>query len=459
MSRTTAAPLKITLIFLIAGCAWILLSDLILSTLVRDPALVVRLSIYKGWLFMVVTAAYLYWLVYRYMAAILRSEQRLMQLNSELEQRVAERTAELGEANQELEAIFRALPDVFIKLDRNGRILDYQHPGCSQNTSVKPEAIGDILPGSALLLFREAVAALPASGEPVSFEYMVQGAEEGEHYEIRLLPYQHHQLIAFIRNITDRKRAEQEIHDLNEDLQRRACELEVANEELESFGYSVSHDLRAPLRHIDGYSKALQEDCSDLLPVDGKMFIQRVRHAVVRMNQLIDDMLKLANVTSCGITRQPVNLSGMARTIMNELQQAQPERKVVSSIGDGITAYGDPRLLRVVMTNLLGNAWKYTGNKDAAEIEFGCLNSDQGPTYFVRDNGAGFDMNYAGKLFNPFQRLHGPEEFEGSGIGLATVQRVIRRHGGKVWGEGITGQGATFFFTIGGNAAGEQGDE
>jgi light-regulated signal transduction histidine kinase (bacteriophytochrome) len=257
-----------------------------------------------------------------------------------------------------------------------------------------------------------------------------------------------------VRNITARKRAEEEIRMLNEDLARRALQLEGANRELESFSYSVSHDLRAPLRHIEGFSKALVEDYSDVLDTQGNMYLQRLRTATQRMGQLIDDLLKLSSVTNCELELKPVNLSRMAQIIALELKQTQPERRVRYSIAEDVMANGDARLLRVVLANLLGNAWKYTGKREEAVIEFGVTDAANGPVYYVRDNGAGFDMAYAGKLFGAFQRLHSMEDFEGTGIGLATVQRVIRRHGGNVWAEGEVGRGATFYFTLGEHSTG-----
>ncbi len=594
MSRTWNAPLKYTALFLIAGCVWIAFSDMLLTRYVRDPALVSLLSMTKGWLFMICTAGYLYWLVYRYMGALWNSEQALIQrnkeltateenlrcshnqfvllvnsiegivwecdvsslrfkfvskkaedilgytvghwldhpsfwkdhshpadrdliwktlqdatrerrdhwlehrlvaadgrelwmrnnitvvtdeggslslrgvmydittqknaeqelnkLNVELEKRVMERTCQLEGANQELQAIFSALPDLFFRIDVEGAILDYKKEkveALALPADLAGRNLQDILPECATAQLNEAMEYLRSSKNLTSFEFVRPDDDREQSFEVRLLSFREAEIIVLIREITARKQAEQEIRFLNEDLQRRAYQLEVINQELESFSYSVSHDLRTPLRHIDGFSKALQEDCSDLLNEDGKMYVNRVRLAAQRMGQLIDDMLKLANVTSSDLLRQRVDVSALARVVVRELQQSQPERNVAVSIAEYANAYADPRLLRVVLANLLGNAWKYTGNCADASIEFGTTMADGEEVYFVRDNGAGFDMNYAAKLFQAFQRLHGVEEFEGSGIGLATVQRVIRRHGGRVWGEGQVGNGATFYFTVG----------
>lgn len=244
------------------------------------------------------------------------------------------------------------------------------------------------------------------------------------------------------------KQAERKIQTLNDDLQHRALELEAANKELEAFSYSVSHDLRAPLRGIDGFSQALLEDYSEKLDTQGKDYLQRVRAATQHMAQLIDDMLNLSRVTRSEMRRETVDLSAIARTIAMELQKTEPQRQVEFVVAEGLTASGDARLLRVVLENLLRNAWKFTGKRPRAKIEFGVIQNNGSSGYFVRDDGAGFDMTYANKLFGAFQRLHAVTDFKGTGIGLATVQRIIHRHGGRVWAEAKVEQGATFHFTL-----------
>ncbi len=247
---------------------------------------------------------------------------------------------------------------------------------------------------------------------------------------------------------TDLQESQQKVQKLNADLILRATQLESANKELESFSYSVSHDLRAPLRSIDGFSQALLEDYEDTLDEQGKGYLHRVRAASQRMAQLIDDLLNLSRVSRAEMTNEKVNLSEIARGIAQELQRTEPGRRVIFNIAEGITVEGDARLLRVVLDNLLGNAWKYTSKREHATIEFGGMNDSEIVSYFVRDNGAGFDMAYSNKLFGAFQRLHGTDEFPGTGVGLATVQRIIHRHGGKVWAEAENEKGATFYFTI-----------
>ena len=242
-------------------------------------------------------------------------------------------------------------------------------------------------------------------------------------------------------DVTDRKRAE-------EALKSYATQLEAANAELDAFAYSVSHDLRAPLRSIDGFSQALLEDYADRVDAAGRDYLQRVRAAAQRMGVLIDDLLELSRVTRSEIHREPVDLSALARSVAAELARGTPTRQVDVAIAPGLFAEGDARLLRVVLENLLGNAWKYTAKNARARIEFAAAEHDGRPAYYVRDDGAGFDMAYAGKLFGAFQRPHRTAEFEGTGIGLATVQRIIHRHGGRVWAEGAVEQGATFYFTL-----------
>ncbi|HOJ20947.1 MAG TPA: PAS domain S-box protein [Armatimonadota bacterium] len=249
--------------------------------------------------------------------------------------------------------------------------------------------------------------------------------------------------------IRERQRAEEQNARLTEDLRQQAAELRAANEELESFSYSVSHDLRAPLRSIDGFSQAVLEDYADKLDETGQDYLRRVRRASQRMGQLIDDILKLSRVTRAEMRRETVDLSALARAISEELQQTEPDRRVEWHIAEGITAEGDPTLLRVVLDNLLGNAWKFTAHQPSPRIEFGARQEGGICVYYVRDNGVGFDPAYADKLFQAFQRLHTADEFTGSGIGLATVRRIVRRHGGRVWAEGAVGKGATFSFTLG----------
>lgn len=238
--------------------------------------------------------------------------------------------------------------------------------------------------------------------------------------------------------------------ELEERVQQRTAELSAANKDLEAFSYSVSHDLRAPLRSIDGFSNILLEDYADALDGTGKDHLHRVRLATQHMSVLIDDLLRLSKVTRTTIVRKTLDLTALARTIAEEAEQSDPQRQVEFVIGDGLIAEGDFGLIRVVMENLLGNAWKYTSKHARGRIEFGACppNGNGRPAFFVRDDGAGFDSAYASQLFGAFQRLHTDSEFPGTGIGLATVQRIVRRHGGEVWAEGAIEKGATFYFSL-----------
>jgi PAS domain S-box-containing protein len=254
-----------------------------------------------------------------------------------------------------------------------------------------------------------------------------------------------------IRDITDRKRAEARVSDLHDSERRHAVQVEAANKELEAFSYSVSHDLRAPLRSIDGFSNALIEDYGGQLDAEARGFLDRIRAATQRMAQLIDDLLDLARVTRAEMRNELVDLGAIARVIFAELQSADPERRVDCVVGEGVIGRGDSRLLRVVLENLIGNAWKFTMNKPQSRIEVGVSRPEGAAVYFVRDDGPGFDMAYVHKLFGTFQRLHAANEFPGTGIGLASVRRIIQRHGGTAWAEGVVGKGATFFFTLSDN--------
>lgn len=243
--------------------------------------------------------------------------------------------------------------------------------------------------------------------------------------------------------------SEQAARDLAETRAELVRDLEYKNRELESFSYAVSHDLRAPLRRIDSFSRAVLDTQGERLDESGRRFLTRVREASQHMSQLIDDVLYLSRVSRAELREQPVDLSALARLILTRLQEGEPERRVEVKIRPGVVVTGDGQLLKMAMENLLENAWKFTGKQSESRIEFGVTHASGEPTYFVRDNGAGFDMGYADRLFGPFQRLHHQDEFPGTGIGLATVQRIIHRHGGRVWAEGLVGQGATFHFTLG----------
>lgn len=251
-----------------------------------------------------------------------------------------------------------------------------------------------------------------------------------------------------IENARLYKEVKRNASELKERVAERTAELETTNADLKAFSYSVSHDLRAPLRSIDGFSQILLDEYSGPLDEQGQDYLKRVLKASKRMGQLIDDIIELFRVTHKEMSREKVDLSATAHTIAEALRKAELGRKVEFLITPGLVADGEPRLLRVLLENLLDNSWKFTSGHTSARIEFGRTSDEEGSAFFVRDDGAGFDMDYADKLFVPFQRLHTPAEFPGTGIGLARVKRVARQHGGSVWAEGETDKGATFYFTL-----------
>jgi PAS domain S-box-containing protein len=253
-------------------------------------------------------------------------------------------------------------------------------------------------------------------------------------------------------DVTEQKRLQRELRQMNEELEHRVAartaELQNSNKELEAFAYSVSHDLRAPLRAMDGFSQALLEDYADALDDEGKSHLRRVRAASQRMGDLIDGILGLSRTTRSEVRRTTVNMSAVAQAVAAELQKTDPQRRVEFVIEPHLIVHADANLLRIMLENLLGNAWKFTSKHPGARIEVGSIRHEGETAYFVRDDGAGFDMQYANNLFGAFRRLHSAAEFEGTGVGLATVQRIVHRHGGRIWAEGQVEKGATFFFTI-----------
>jgi signal transduction histidine kinase len=259
--------------------------------------------------------------------------------------------------------------------------------------------------------------------------------------------------LAILRDISDRKRIEQEVRELNADLERRVqdrtSQLEAANNELEAFSYSVSHDLRAPLRGVDGFSRILLNDFSSALPDEARRFLNIIRDSASQMNNLIDDLLRLSRINRLELNLGMVDISHISRDILNRLQSENPERKAEILIMDKLNASADDRFMQIVLENLLNNAWKFTGKNEVSIIEIGKISSSYGEkVFFIRDNGIGFDAAHANRLFGAFQRFHTNEEFSGTGIGLAIVQRIIHRHGGTIWAESKPGEGATFYFTL-----------
>jgi PAS domain S-box-containing protein len=255
-------------------------------------------------------------------------------------------------------------------------------------------------------------------------------------------------ILAFDRDITERKRTEESLQAAHDELQRRAYEYEAINRELEAFSYTVSHDLKAPLRSIEGFTRAILEDYADKLDATGRDYLMRVQSGAQRMNQLIEAMLKMGRLTRGEIQENSVDLSSLAKVIAHELTTKEPQRRVEFVIAERMRVNGDAEMLRVVLQNLFDNAWKFTGNRQAATIEFGVTDMEGKTVCFVRDDGAGFDMEFAGKLFMPFKRLHAASEFPGLGIGLAIAHRIVMRHNGRMWARSAPEKGATFYFTL-----------
>ena len=365
------------------------------------------------------------------------------------------RAAEVLRAGEEYaRRVVDAAYDAFVAIDQDGVISSWNRHAEDMFGWSREEAIGlslaeTIIPAQHRDAHRRGLKHFLATGEGPVLNRVIEitavrrdGAEFPVELTISPLTVgQKYVFTAFVRDITQRKEAEDK-------LKRYTADLEAANAELDAFAYSVSHDLRAPLRSIDGFSQALLEDYAGKLDAAAQQYLQRVRANSQHMAMLIDDLLKLSRVTRAEIRREPIDLSDLAQSIAADLQRSDPKRQVEFVITSGLEISGDPRLFRLVLENLLGNAWKYTAKHPRARIEFGVTQHDARPAYYVRDDGAGFDMTYADKLFGAFQRLHAPGEFEGTGVGLATVRRIIGRHGGRVWAEGAVERGATFYFTL-----------
>lgn len=297
-----------------------------------------------------------------------------------------------------------------------------------------------------------------ASGRPVRGQVPFHHATQGRRiYDYIFVPVfdeagEVEAVAGTTRDITEYKQAEEEARILNARLEQRVAErtaeLEATNAELEAFNYSVSHDLRAPLRSIDGFSQALLDDGTAAADPQSLHYLERIRVSAVRMGELIDDLLDLSRLSREPLEKRPVDLSRLSLLIAQRLREAEPQRDCSFRADPGIEVDGDERLLTILLQNLLENAWKFTRMRERACVEFTAHEQDGEKVYQVRDNGAGFDMKYAGRLFGAFQRLHGSQEYEGTGIGLATVQRVVRRHGGRVWAEAAVDEGAAFYFTL-----------
>lgn len=378
----------------------------------------------------------------------------LLRVNEQLQREISQRgraEAALRKNEEQLRTLITKNADGIVVVDRQG-IVRFVNPAAESLFGRKAEAlVGEVL-------------GFPVGGSDKTEVDVRSATGEAAIAQMRVVEIDWESVPAYLislRDVTETKQLERE-------LKQRTADLEVANQELEAFSYSVSHDLRGPLNGIKGFSDLLARRCSDRLDDRGKQYLQSVRNSCTQMNELIDDLLQLSRASRSEIDLQPVDLSVVAKTIALKLKQTEPQREVEFVIAPDTIAKGDPKLLRIVLENLLGNAWKYTSKRDRSYIEFGMdtgsklmAPSDRQLTpsnpqfalekcvYFVRDNGAGFDPNSADELFVPFRRLHSHHEFEGTGIGLATVKRIIHHHGGRIWAAGSVGVGATFYFTLG----------
>lgn len=356
----------------------------------------------------------------------------------------AEATLRQSEATNR--ALMSAIPDLVIWIDQDGTYLNALGSGKSLKLAKSlPEQIGaniyDLLPYKLARERMHYIQKALQTNEPQVYEYQFEIRGEVRDEEARIVLCGEHQVLCIVRDITDRK--------LNEaTLLRTQAQLEASNRELEAFAYSVSHDLRSPLRAIDGFSKALLEDYGDQFDAEGKDYFDRIRHNVQRMGLLIEDLLNLSRISRSEMRYVEVNLSALVQEQIEELQASDSQRQVEFVVAPEAIVSADLTLMRVVISNLLENAWKFTSHRSSARIEFGIIRQDGQLVCFVSDNGAGFDMNYASMLFGVFQRLHNTHEFPGTGIGLATVQRVIHRHGGQIWAKAAVEQGAAIYFTI-----------
>jgi PAS domain S-box-containing protein len=369
---------------------------------------------------------------------------KIKQVEEKLRQRAAE-----------LQAVFQTLPDLYFRLSADGMFLELL-AGTPDDLYLPAEEflgkrIQDVLEPLGRQ-FQRAIDQVLRTRSLVIMEYLLPIKGETKFFEARLFPLLEDQIVMVVRNITERKRDEEELKKYRERLEdlveQRTAELKAINKELESFSYSVSHDLRAPLRIIDGYSQILEEDYLENLGNEGMKNIQVIRSQCQRMGELINDILDLSRLSRKEMQLEDVNLSQLAESIAAELQRSEPERQVNFIITPNLEVRGDQQLLQSVLENLMNNAWKFTSKHPQAKIEFGVKKNGGKKAYFVRDDGAGFDMKYAQKLFGAFQRLHTIHEFPGTGVGLTIVQRIVHRHEGQVWAEGAEEKGATFYFTL-----------
>jgi signal transduction histidine kinase len=395
------------------------------------------------------------------MVIIPRSDFELESMRSQvatLEQLLAVHEKAALVQSQRLESILNSISDGFFVLDRTWRVT-YLNPVAASTFAAMAPAGSDLLGRPFFSRFPQLIDSplhtncKRAMEERSKVRFDIFYASLDHHFEFHAYPWEDG-ISVYFQDVSARKIAERHRAQIHEELERRVqlrtADLQAMLAELEAFSYSVSHDLRAPLRSLDGFSQALIEDYSDKLEFDGKMYLERIRANAQKMAQLIDALLQLSRVTRAELNPTAIDISAIAAQIADELTASAPDRTCEFLIEPGIIAEADPKLMEAALQNLLQNAWKFTARCEKARIEFGATTYKGVPTCYVRDNGAGFDMKYRDKLFIAFQRLHDVRDYEGTGIGLATVSRIFKRHGGQIWAEGAPNQGACFYFSLAG---------
>jgi light-regulated signal transduction histidine kinase (bacteriophytochrome) len=488
-----SVPTKIALIYIFIGGMWIFFSDVLLAALVASPIILTQLQIFKGWIFIIMTA----WLLHRLIG---HSQQRLQEqeeeLRLELEQRVATRTAELENAAAEMKSLYtvsrslntQGLSDVLqtvvnsaveslaadrvllyvVDLDKK-QVIQFVRggPGIAQTVQVDFDELWEGLTGWVLRENKPVLSSKNQLDSRESLQVRQRNFELNTGDKIVVPIHYHGRMwgtLTAINRLEDRSFSQRDLEllvgmagqaaiaieseHLVAEMSQRTRALEDSNKELEAFSYSVSHDLRAPLRTIDGFSRIVLEEFAPELPATAQRYLRLVREGAQRMDRLINDLLDFSHISRHTLTKQAVDMTDIVTEALRELDQERVGRQLKLEMSPLPPCQADPKLLKQVFVNLLSNAFKYTRSCELAQVEIGYQDQMGEQIYFIKDNGVGFDMRYASKLFGVFQRLHPAEAYEGTGVGLALIQRIIHRHGGRIWAEAAPNKGATFYFTL-----------
>ncbi|MCX7710745.1 MAG: ATP-binding protein [Clostridia bacterium] len=439
-----ATSVKIPFIYALVGTLWILVSDRLVLLFFHNPLIITQISIYKGWAFVLSTALLLFILIQKDMQAIHHAQK------------------ELQRQQTELQVILDTVPAMIFYKDSQCRVVRINKTLENVMKLSGSEIIGksmfEFLKKEDAEKFEADDWEILRTGLPkLNIIETVTTPTGIRWFKTDKVPYKDETgktvgIIGFGSDITERIAAEEEVFKLNKELEKRVIErtsqLEEANRELESFSFSVSHDLKAPLRAIEGFSRILAEEQAGVLNDECNRLIGIIRKNTALMSQLIDDLLAFSRISKTQLTKVEIDMKTLIHRVFDELKSHHSERNIQFHLRSVHPLFGDVSMVRQMISNLLSNAIKFTGNRDIALIEVGCQHNENELIYYIRDNGVGFDMKYAGKLFGVFQRMHTEDEFEGHGIGLSIVQRIIHKHGGKVWIEGILNQGTTVYFTI-----------